>query len=83
MGLAQLLIVGFAGGVAGGLALMAAAFVIARWWGTRIDGKVADLVALRAVADEARIAVKGWRHGNVYLLDVETALGVLDGKVSG
>ena len=33
---------------------------------------------LKAVADEARIAVKGWRHGNVYLLDVETALGVLD-----
>ena len=36
------------------------------------------LRGLEAVADEARIAVKGWRHGNVYLLDVETALGVLD-----
>lgn len=38
MDLAQLLLVGFAGGVAGGLALMGAAFVIARWWGTRIGG---------------------------------------------
>jgi len=36
--LVRLLIAGFAGGVAGGLALMGAAFVIARWWGTRIGG---------------------------------------------
>ena len=83
MDLARLLIVGFAGGVGGGLALMGAAFVIARWWGAQIGGKAADIAALRAVADEARIAVKGWRHGNVYLLDVETALGVLDGKTGG
>ena len=38
MELGRLLIVGFAGGVGGGLALMVAAFVIARWWGTRIGG---------------------------------------------
>ena len=36
--LGRLLIVGFVGGIAGGLALMAAAWLIARWWGGRIDG---------------------------------------------
>ena len=34
--LARLLIAGFAGGIGGGLALMAAAYVIATWWGRHI-----------------------------------------------